>query len=567
MKEAILEYIKGPINKILNGIEDNIIQVATNRILEYQVEEYNRNLYSKTILHRATPKNLFDFYQPLDLRLNSDSDKPEIVKTENVKELFNSRQYITIVGTAGSGKSTLVKYLFIKCIDEQFKIPIKIELRYLNNFDGTLLDYVKNLVFKFQDLAQNDAILERMLKSDRFLFFFDGYDELSTVIKERATKQIDDFVKKYNKNTYVLTSRPYTGIEMLPLFHNMFVNDLNDQQIKEFIKKQIPATEVEVINKLIEAIDNKDNKSYNQFIRNPLLLSMFILTFQSYASIPQKKTIYYRQVFDTLYSHHDSMSKLAFVREKQSGLSKEDFESVLMLFSFLSFFDEKYIFDITYFQNTLNRIKEKKKNLSFNINKLIDDLQIAIGVINKEGLDYTFPHRSLQEYFAALFISDLNPENKLNFYKKIREKIFSEDLLYFVNRDNFFSILKELDLKDLVLHLVIPNIEKIRSSISNVDYSNQKSVFTEWRKIALITMFFIPESDLSKKCKKKYLSDYHQGIPIGKLDDSIHFENTRFKELIELVKKFEGDISSLISDLESLVIEDDKGDEGIIDLI
>ena len=567
MKEAILEYIKGPINKILNGIEDNIIQVATNRILEYQVEEYNRNLYSKTILHRATPKNLFDFYQPLDLRLNSDSDKPEIVKTENVKELFNSRQYITIVGTAGSGKSTLVKYLFIKCIDEQFKIPIKIELRYLNNFDGTLLDYVKNLVFKFQDLAQNDAILERMLKSDRFLFFFDGYDELSTVIKERATKQIDDFVKKYNKNTYVLTSRPYTGIEMLPLFHNMFVNDLNDQQIKEFIKKQIPATEVEVINKLIEAIDNKDNKSYNQFIRNPLLLSMFILTFQSYASIPQKKTIYYRQVFDTLYSHHDSMSKLAFVREKQSGLSKEDFESVLMLFSFLSFFDEKYIFDITYFQNTLNRIKEKKKNLSFNINKLIDDLQIAIGVINKEGLDYTFPHRSLQEYFAALFISDLNPENKLNFYKKIREKIFSEDLLYFVNRDNFFSILKELDLKDLVLHLVIPNIEKIRSSISNVEYSNQKSVFTEWRKIALITMFFIPESDLSKKCKKKYLSDYHQGIPIGKLDDSIHFENTRFKELIELVKKFEGDISSLISDLESLVIEDDKGDEGIIDLI
>lgn len=567
MKDVILDYIKGPINKILQGIESSIVQIATNKILEYQVEEYNRNLFSKTILHRATPKNLFEFYQPLHLTENKNSKNLNRIETENIKKLFDSRQYLTIIGTAGSGKSTLVKYLFIKCIDEKYKIPIKIELRYLNNFDGTLIDYVKNMVFKFQDLADNEIILESMLTSDKFLFFFDGYDELSSLIKQSTTKQIDDFVKKYNKNSYILTSRPYTGIEMLPLFHNFFVEDLTDDQIKDFIRKQIPATEIEVIDKLIEAIENKDNQSYNQFIRNPLLLSMFILTFQSYASIPQKKTIYYRQVFDTLYSHHDSMSKLAFVREKQSGLSKEDFESVLILFSFLSYFDEKYIFDITYFQNTLSKIKEKKKNLIFDVSNLINDLQIAIGVINKEGLDYTFPHRSLQEYFAAVFISDLNPENKLNFYKKIREKVFSDDMLYFIQRDNFFSILKELDLKDLVLHLVIPNIEKIEDSISKVNYKNQKSVYVEWRKIALITMFFIPESELSKECNKEYLSEYHQGIPIGKIKDTKHFEEALFKELIELVKKFERDIQTIIKKLKDLVIEDDKGDEEIIDLI
>ena len=50
-------------------------------------------------------------------------------------------------------------------------------------------------------------------------------------------------------------------------------------------------------------------------------------------------------------------------------------------------------------------------NIFFDNDKFINDLQVAIGVLNKEGTDYTFPHRSLQEYFAAIYIASLNDEN------------------------------------------------------------------------------------------------------------------------------------------------------------
>ena len=187
-------------------------------MLEYQSEEYNRNLFSKTILHRATPKNLYEFYQPLFINSNRHQHSSGSKSTENIKKLFKTEKYLTIIGSAGSGKSTLVKYLFLKAIEDKYKIPIKIELRYLNDYKGNIFDYILNEIFKLNDLSESDEISDRLLKSGKFLIFFDGYDEIRYEIKETTTKDIDDFVKKYNKNNYILTSRPFSESKWFPYF-------------------------------------------------------------------------------------------------------------------------------------------------------------------------------------------------------------------------------------------------------------------------------------------------------------------------------------------------------------
>ena len=48
----------------------------------------------------------------------------------------------------------------------------------------------------------------------------------------------------------------------------------------------------------------------------------------------------------------------------------------------------------------------------------MQDLQVAIGIITQEGTEYTYPHRSLQEYFAASYIASLSEYNKEKIYKK-----------------------------------------------------------------------------------------------------------------------------------------------------
>jgi len=432
------------------------------------------------------PKNLKDFYQPLFISPYAKRFGPHGYKatarrvpTNSIAKLFSKKQCITLIGNAGSGKSTVVKYLFLNAIDKQFRIPIKIELRYLNDYDGIVIDFIKDKIFKLNKLATNDRIIERLMNSGDFVFFLDGYDEITSAKKEKITKEIDDLVKLYNKNFYLLTSRPHTEIDLLPLFHNFEVCELSSEDINNFIGKQIPEEERELSRKIIEAVNSKENASYKSFLSNPLLLSMFILTFQSYSSIPQKRNVFYSQVFDALFSVHDSMSKLAFVREKQSGLSKEQIVEVLKLFSFLSYFDEKPAFSGLYLDEKLKLIKAKKKNIAFDNDKLITDLQVAIGILNKEGTDYTFPHRSLQEYFAVTYILTLNDDNKKIVYQKIISNLTGKNSFNQASRDNFHLLISELDDRGVIRFALIPYFEQFIAE-TDPDEKDYKTIISNF---------------------------------------------------------------------------------------
>lgn len=471
-------FLGNSLEKLLGELGEEVKHIINNNILEYQVEEAKRNYYTKTLLHRINPVELSKFYQPLFVREYNIFEESAIgnrISTESTRNLFsklkNSR-CLTIIGSAGSGKSTLIKNLFIDSIKSNFKIPIKIELRYLNEFNGSLLEYINNMVFKLQKLGTHDRIIERLLGSGDFIFFLDGYDEVSSSKKAKVTKEIDDMVKVYNKNYYLLSSRPYTEIELLPLFVNYLVCDLSESEISEFIEKQIE--ERELSSRMIEAIGLEANKSYKSFLSNPLLLSMFILTFQSYSNIPQKRSQFYSQVFDTLYSTHDSMSKMAFVREKESGLSRDQFVEILKLFSFLSFFEEKFIFSKIYIEEKFSAIKTKKQKLHFDSDILLKDLQIAISILTKEGTDYVFPHRSLQEYFAATYIAFLEESNKKTIYTKILNSLSKESSTKLTARENFYSLLAELDERSAIEFLIIPYLKKSLTLIHELDEKDEK---------------------------------------------------------------------------------------------
>lgn len=471
-------FLGNSLEKLLGELGEEVKHIINNNILEYQVEEAKRNFYTKTLLHRINPVELSKFYQPLFVREYNIFEESAIgnrISTESTRNLFsklkNSR-CLTIIGSAGSGKSTLIKNLFIDSIKSNFKIPIKIELRYLNEFNGSLLEYINNMVFKLQKLGTHDRIIERLLGSGDFIFFLDGYDEVSSSKKAKVTKEIDDMVKVYNKNYYLLSSRPYTEIELLPLFVNYLVCDLSESEISEFIEKQIE--ERELSSRMIEAIGLEANKSYKSFLSNPLLLSMFILTFQSYSNIPQKRSQFYSQVFDTLYSTHDSMSKMAFVREKESGLSRDQFVEILKLFSFLSFFEEKFIFSKIYIEEKFSAIKTKKQKLHFDSDILLKDLQIAISILTKEGTDYVFPHRSLQEYFAATYIAFLEESNKKTIYTKILNSLSKESSTKLTARENFYSLLAELDERSAIEFLIIPYLKKSLTLIHELDEKDDK---------------------------------------------------------------------------------------------
>ena len=507
--DRFLELLKTGTDRIA----DEIAHAANNRILEYLCVEYERNYRTKTILHRSEPIELKKVYQPLFLEKMTDRWSgliPEFnrISTETIEPLFDEGNFITIIGSAGSGKSTLVKHLLVNAIHANYKIPIKVELRYLNNYNEGLLKYINEEIIKFTEIAERESIIERMLQSGEFVFFFDGYDEVSSNKKEQVTNDISRITKKYKDNKYILTSRPFVNVEMFDGFRNLLVCEMSPADIKSFVKRQFndDIKEQELANKIIETIENDKKKTYKSFLSNPLLLSMFILTYQTDSYVPQRRSDYYLQVFNTLYSSHDTQSKLGFVRERITKLSKEDYMEILKRFSFKSYIDQEYTFTISYFDEKINSIK-KNLQLSFNNDSLLEDFKVAIGILIEEGSEITYPHRSLQEYFAALYIASLTSQNNDDENTK-RDKItqfINNSREYEIDYANFYSILAEVDEYKFKKIFILPMLHEVKKIVSHMYKNANNDEYTTI--IRLFVMINDIASLIDEKMRIRFLDE------------------------------------------------------------
>jgi ABC-type arginine transport system ATPase subunit len=119
----------------------------------YLKNSYDKYSRAKTLLHRQEPIKIKDFFVIPSLKVPGNNEKvQETISANDIYDKFYSRHFLIIKGTAGMGKSTLLKYLFIDEIEQKRRlIPIFFELRDINNLSDSynLTDvFLKNLIFK-----------------------------------------------------------------------------------------------------------------------------------------------------------------------------------------------------------------------------------------------------------------------------------------------------------------------------------------------------------------------------------------------------------------------------------
>ena len=409
-----------------------LFDLGLREYLKLQVEKY----YStSTFFHIKEKVRFDDYYYPIKAR-----NKDFISDFNDLNKVLESYKNIIILGSGGSGKTTLLNYILLQSIREKIKIPIVFELRNINinpNDEGFETLIFKNIILPGDGL--NESILIRALKSGKFLFLFDGYDEIFLTKKNEITRQIELFIDCYSSNSFLITARPGSGIEGFPRFNEFTVCDLTDRDVSKFITKMVDSEERR--KRILNTIQQPKNKVYIEYLRNPLLLSMFISSYENHPEIPSKKSSFYRNVFDTLYSRHDARTKNSFTREKLTKLDREDFENILKIFSYISMVQGYSSFTDNYLTDTLKIVKEKSIH-DFVIEYIIHDFSISMSILIKDGFHFSFPHRSLQEYFTALFVQGLPFEKKQSVYGVFSSKfeIFSED-----NSLNFWQTCYEVD--------------------------------------------------------------------------------------------------------------------------
>ena len=142
---------------------------------------------------------------------------------------------------------------------------------------------------------------------------------------------------------------------------------------------------------------------HESFLNTPLLAIMLMLTFEEYAEIPVSLHEFYRNAYDTLVRRHDAL-KNQFLRPTHSGCTAEEFKRLFSSFCVLTYSKSAFAFSreqaVDYISSALKQqqLKARPKNI-------ISDLIESICLLQEEGFEISFVHRSFQEYFCALFVS------------------------------------------------------------------------------------------------------------------------------------------------------------------
>jgi hypothetical protein len=162
----------------------------------------------------------------------------------------------------------------------------------------------------------------------------------------------------------------------------------------------------------IKQLDAEFFKRNVEFLSNPLLAIMTMMTFRDNMDVPRRMHIFYEQAFNTLFQWHDATK--AFNRKKY--LEIDEFRRSFEIFCLLSYFGEKYEFSRSEIIELI--VKSNRVNsITVTPECVLKDYEESVNLIRQEGLRYIFIHRSFQEYFAACSLVKLNGER---FDKAIR---------------------------------------------------------------------------------------------------------------------------------------------------
>lgn len=180
------EYIAKIRDEFVNWHYTNII-----------AENLGMSKVSPLILHTLKSKNI-----------DRDEFKNLVIDTENLLTKVSSRIKI-ILGPSGIGKTTLLRFWVYeqsnKCLNLiDSTIPIFIELR---NFglNRSIKTLIKSALNKRGCLCSDDSLTADLLNK-RFIFFFDGFDEIAQNYQSEALSEIVEFSENFPIHNFIISS-------------------------------------------------------------------------------------------------------------------------------------------------------------------------------------------------------------------------------------------------------------------------------------------------------------------------------------------------------------------------
>lgn len=395
------KLLKPVIDKLSGSLNDKaqlVIHQIFNSYSSYLDNSYERYSYFTSIVFKNEQKKLIDYYLPLTLLTQPTNFETKILNFPS--ELLENYGKLLIVDTAGMGKTTLLKFMFISCVESAEAIPIYIELRKLTK-KISILEYITE---QLSDLQGNnkEGLLFQLLESGKFIIFLDGYDEIPEDIRTHVTSELQKFIEKTPKNKFIMSSREENGLVAFSQFQRFVIKPLQKQEAYKLLEMYGDTALSEV---LIKKLELPENQNIHEFLTNPLLTSLLYKSFEFKQAIPLKRHIFYHQVYEALFETHDLVKDTGeYQRKKRCGLDIDKFEHMLRALGVLTYRKDKIEFTKAELADFVEQAKSLLGEKKVVTSEVIHDLTHAVPLMVIDGNYIRWNHKSIQEYFTAQYI-------------------------------------------------------------------------------------------------------------------------------------------------------------------
>ncbi len=426
----------------------SIVYSPASAFKHYLITCHERYCKIKTLLYRDHPVLLRDHYVSSSFKY-----KNTTISGNDILEEFLNKKRNVVTGTAGSGKTILLRRLFLDLAEEDMGVfPVMVELRLIgltDVSDCSIISFIHKCISNHSEQVDLNH-LRTALEKGKLVLLLDGLDEIEHSIRKKYEQEILEISSKYTKTAIVVSSRPDDCFGSWEEFHTYRTLPLSETEAADLISRidydnNIKDKFSEVLPQLYER--------HKDFLSNPLLLTMMLLTYEQLAEIPEKIHIFYEQAFETLFHKHDAQKSL-YKRKSYTGLPIDDFKHLFSAFCIITYSEKKF----TLSENeTIEYIKQANVMEGTNVDPqdFLRDLMESVCIIQKDGNYYTFTHRSFQEYFTAYYMSKSQSMD----VKEVLDTIASTYFTDFV----VISMLFELNKEQVEKNWVLPTLREIAS--------------------------------------------------------------------------------------------------------
>jgi hypothetical protein len=367
----------------------------------------------KTLWQIDKPVDVESFYCDSHVLLQTRGKTAHRKKINFVSDL-NSRDNFVIQGIAGQGKSILLRHLFINQAALGTHIPIFIELRRIQT-NETLLTHISRFL-QMLDLPADPTIIQILLRSGKFMFFLDGFDEIADNQVISILNELEYLTSISRGCQFIITSRLNSPITMSPFFNVVSLDDLRGNEYQKLVIKLSDSK------KYAHAIISKikaRGPGISELLCTPLLVTLLLISYKSYQTIPVQLSDFYESIFINLLQRHDG-TKPAFTRSRRCSLNDNQYRHVFDAFCFES---KKQNTNSLSYQQVYSCVEKAMSLLDINedVDSYIKDIKGITCLLLEESGQYRFIHSTVQEYYSASFIKSLPEPSAIKFYQACQD--------------------------------------------------------------------------------------------------------------------------------------------------